>query len=70
MRVLEVGLAVKSVGSAEGALLFFVKDVLHIYTQAIAEVKVASGPEEFFGQHRNVELVAVVPGEVTTLKQW
>ena len=67
--IFEVCLAVKSVGRAECALLFFVKDVLYIYTAALAKVKVASGPKEFFGEHRNVKLVAVVPSKVTSLKQ-
>ena len=45
------------------------KDVLNVYQLGFPDVEVNVGPQHFFHQHRNVEVVGVVSGEVASFKR-
>ncbi len=68
MRALEILAAVELIGGHQCALLHLVENILHVDEAASGHVEADSGAGELLDKHRNVELVAVVAGNITTLE--
>ena len=62
--VIEVLVAVESIGGHQRALLHLVEDVLDVNEFPFAEVEIDAGTQEFFRQQRNVETGGVVACDV------
>ena len=64
MSVVEVLVAIETVGGLEGALFHFVEDVLHVDKAALFEAEGVAGTEELLDEHGDVEFVGVVARQV------
>ena len=60
--------AVELIGGYQCALLHLVENILHVNEAASGHVEADSGAGKLLDKHRNVELVAVVAGNITTLE--
>ena len=62
----QVFLAVEFVCGDQRALFHLVENVLHVDETAFFQVDVYTGSQELFDQHRDVELVGIVSGQVAS----
>ncbi len=68
MCVGEIASAIELVCGYERALLHLVEDILHIYEFTPGNLKIQSGSAKLLDKQRNIELIAVISGNVTPLE--
>ena len=69
VRVFQILSTIELIRGHESALFHFVEDILDIYQAAITQIEANPCASELLYKHRDIELVAVVPGDIASAEK-